>query len=66
LSVTVRVLGWIYAVAYFWLAYRRAYDTTLLGALWRATLVLVGYWFVLLVTLIAIWIPTLIAAFSRA
>ena len=62
----IAVLMVLYAGAYLWFAFRRAYATTLLGALWRTLVVGVAYWLVVIGTLIAIWLPPVVTISNRA
>jgi len=62
---TIAVLMVLYAGGYLWLAFRRAYATTFLGALWRTLMIGVAYWLVTIATLLAIWLPPVVGISQR-
>ena len=59
------MLNTLYAGIYLWFAFRRAYGTTLFGALWRTLVIGVAYWLVTIATLLAIWLPPVVGIFNR-
>jgi hypothetical protein len=65
LQNSIAVLNTLYVGIYLWFAFRRAYGTTLLGALWRTLVIGVAYWLVTIGTLLAIWLPPVVGIFKR-
>jgi hypothetical protein len=60
LGNAVSGLASLYGAVYFVLAFRRAYDMSLGGAIWRAAVVGVTYLFVVLVALVTIVFPVIL------
>jgi uncharacterized protein DUF3667 len=58
LSAGAKGVGLLFAGTHFARSFRSAYGTTWLGTLWRTALISLLYSFVLLATLLAIWLPT--------
>ncbi len=57
------ILAELYMVGYFFVAFRRVYETTIWGTLWRTVIVGSLYLAALLLTLIAIAAPTALPLF---
>jgi hypothetical protein len=64
LTSAVSGLAGLYGVVYFVLAFRRAYDASLAGSIWRVAAVGMTYTFVVLVTLVAMIFPVLLRKLS--
>jgi hypothetical protein len=58
LSAGAKVVGLLFAGTHFGRAFRHAYDISWVGAVWRTALISLIYAFVLLGTVLAIWLPT--------
>ena len=65
LSAGAKTAGLVFVFAHSVLAFRNAYDTSWLGALWRMTFVGLVYWVVLVFTLIGIWLPSILDLINR-
>ena len=60
---TADILAELYMVGYFFVAFKRVYETTIWGTLWRTVLVGSLYLVALLLTLVAIAAPTMLPLF---
>jgi hypothetical protein len=56
-DVVVGLAMTLYAGAYFWLAFRRVYATTLGGAFWRALVIGAAYWVIVVAIVLAVAFP---------
>jgi hypothetical protein len=63
---TADILAELYMVGYFFVAFKRVYETTIWGTLWRTVLVGSLYLVALLLTLVAIAAPTMLPLFFRS
>jgi hypothetical protein len=58
LSAGAKGVGLLFAGTHFARSFRSAYGTTWFGSLWRTALISLLYSFILIATLIGIWLPT--------
>jgi hypothetical protein len=58
LSAGATVVGLLFAGTHFARSFRSAYGTTWFGSLWRTALISLLYSFILIATLMGIWLPT--------
>jgi hypothetical protein len=64
-SQAVKIGGVVFVLGHSALAFRAAYGTRIWATLWRMAVVTAVYWLIMILALLAIWLPAILPIINR-